>query len=206
MGNLISGIEFLKLPTMIAIILVGLFLIMQIIGEILEFKGKVVPEGIKIRKYFKRKKQEREAMRELPKLLSEVKKSHDDMMVHYSADNIKMRDEWIKGVNQRLEQNDTWMQEFAQKLDRNNQDTVTLLIEHMRSTIIDFASYVVDEKNSVTHEQFRRIFKKHEDYDRIIKENNMTNGEVDIAIRIINESYEAHMRNHSFVEDLRGYN
>ena len=34
----------------------------------------------------------------------------------------------------------------------------------------------------------------------------MTNGEVDIAIRIINESYEEHMRHHSFVEDVRGYN
>lgn len=33
----------------------------------------------------------------------------------------------------------------------------------------------------------------------------MTNGEVDIAIRIIKESYEKHMRHHSFVEDIRGY-
>ena len=39
----------------------------------------------------------------------------------------------------------------------------------------------------------------------IIKKNNMTNGEVDIAIRIIKESYEKHMRHHSFVEDIRGY-
>ena len=33
----------------------------------------------------------------------------------------------------------------------------------------------------------------------------MTNGEVDIAYRIISESYETHMRNHTFIEDIRGY-
>ena len=41
------------------------FVIMQIIGELLEFKGKVVPEFIKIRKYFSRKKQERETLNAL---------------------------------------------------------------------------------------------------------------------------------------------
>lgn len=33
----------------------------------------------------------------------------------------------------------------------------------------------------------------------------MTNGEVDIAIRIIKEAYENHMRNHTFIENIRGY-
>ncbi len=33
----------------------------------------------------------------------------------------------------------------------------------------------------------------------------MTNGEIDIAYRIIKESYGQHMRNRSFIEDIRGY-
>ena len=33
----------------------------------------------------------------------------------------------------------------------------------------------------------------------------MTNGEVDIAHRIIQESYEQRIRTHSFIEDARGY-
>lgn len=206
MGSLISGIEFLKLPATIGISLVGVFLILQIIGELLEFKGKAVPEFIKIRKYFKRKKRERATMHELPTILAEIKKSHDDMISHYSADNIRMRDEWIKGVNQRLEQNEKWMQEFAQKLDKNNQDTLAIRIDNMRNSIIDFASFVIDEKNPVTREQFKRILNMYEEYENIIKSNNLTNGEVDIAHRIINESYETHMRNHSFIEDVRGYN
>jgi hypothetical protein len=57
----------------------------------------------------------------------------------------------------------------------------------------------------VTREQFNRIFKQHEEYEDIIKANGIKNGEVDIAYRIISESYETHMRNHSFIEDIRGY-
>jgi hypothetical protein len=90
-------------------------------------------------------------------------------------------------------------------LDENNAITLTLLIETKRNTIIDFASKVVDEKFPVTKEQFNRIFKIYNDYEEIIKKHNMTNGEVDIAFRIINESYATHIKNHSFIEDIRGY-
>ena len=75
----------------------------------------------------------------------------------------------------------------------------------MRTAIIDFAARVVDENVPVTHEQFNRAFKLHKDYEAIIKANNMTNGEIDIAYRIIQESYENHLRNHTFIEDVRGY-
>ena len=32
----------------------------------------------------------------------------------------------------------------------------------------------------------------------------MTNGEIDINYQIIKESYEEHLRNHTFIEDVRG--
>ena len=53
---MINYIEYLDVPVTLGLIIIGAFLIMQVIGEILEFKGKVVPEFIKIRKYFARKK------------------------------------------------------------------------------------------------------------------------------------------------------
>ena len=109
-----------------AIAIVALFLIMQIVGELLEFKGKVVPEFVKIRKRFARKRREREIMQEVPVLLAEVKKTISEFNAHYGADNIRMRDEWIKGVNSKLEQNDKWIQELDKKLDKNNQDTLSL--------------------------------------------------------------------------------
>ena len=53
---MINYIEFLNIPTRVAISVIMLFFIMQVVEEVLEFKGKVVPEFIKIRKYFSRKK------------------------------------------------------------------------------------------------------------------------------------------------------
>lgn len=202
---MIDYVEYLNMPAKVTIMIVSLFLMMQLVGEFLEFKGKVVPEFIKVRKIFARRKQERQTIQEVSTVLSDVKRSLDEINMHYNTDNIRMRDEWIRNVNQKLEQNDIQTKELCEKLDKNNQDTLSLLIDSKRNTIINFASTVVDEKNSVTREQFNRIFKLYEEYESIIAANGLTNGEVDVAYRIIRESYETHMRNHSFIEDIRGY-
>lgn len=202
---MLDYIEVLNIPTKIAIILISMFFVIQIIGELLEFKGKTVPEFIKIRKYFSRKKQEREFLRQVPELLKEVQQSLDEFKSHYNTDNIRMRDDWIESVNRSLKENDKWIKTLNEKIDRNNADTLSILIDNKRNTIINFASYVVEENSPVTREQFNRIFKLHKEYENIIKENGLTNGEVDIAFRMINDSYEKHMKNHSFVEDVLGY-
>lgn len=203
---MISYIEFLKMPTVIAVIIASVFLMLQIIGEILEFKGKVVPEFVKIRKYFARKKEERRTMRDAIDTLGEVKKLMTDVNVHYSTDNINLRNNWMKSVNEKLEQNDKWIQEFDKKLDRNNCITLDLLIDSKRNSIINFASTVANKDTPVTREQFNRVINMYRDYEKIIEENGLTNGEVDIAFRIIEEAYENHMRKHTFIEDVRGYN
>ena len=219
---MLNYLEYLNSPIKVTTFLVGVFLIIQIIGEILEFKGKVVPEFIKIRKYFKRKKKEREALEKLPTLiesfeqvpetLNAVKALLNDVNQHYSNDNIMKRDRWIKEVNEHIsssdkkrKEQDELMRTLNDKLDKNNADTLSLLIDGKRNSIIDFASKVIDESFPVTREQFHRIFKIYEEYEDIIKNNGLTNGEVDIAIRIIREAYEKHMRNHTFIEDIRGY-
>lgn len=206
MGDLIKGIEFLGIPMTIAIIIVGLFLILQIIGEILEFKGKAVPEFVKIRKYFQRKKQEKIQQKEL---LEKVQKSLDEINAHYSADNITQRNEWMAFVNDRLETynealND--LKSLKDALNSNNELTLDLYINVNRNRIIDFASKVINEDVAVSREEFNRIYKVYTEYEDIIKQHGKTNGEVDIAYRIITEAYEKHMKNHTFIEDLRGYN
>lgn len=220
---MLNYLEYLNTPTGIATVLVGVFLCIQIVGELLEFKGKVVPEFIKVRKYFVRKKKEREALstiavilderNEMAKTIADVKILLTDINKHYSVDNIAMRDNWMKEVNKHISESDELrkkqdelMSSLNDKLDKNNADTLSLLIENKRSAIINFASKVIDEKYPVTKEQFNRIFKTYREYEDIIENNGLTNGEVDIAYRIITEAYENHMRNHSFVEDIRGYN
>ena len=220
---MINFVEYLGLPNTIAIGIISLFFIIQIIGELLEFKGKVVPEYVKIRKYFKRKKDERLALtkmiekfdeyQQMATTLSNVNRLLADIDKHYSKDNIAMRDGWMKEVNEHIsdserlrKEQDSLMRELNEKLDKNNAATISLLIDNKRNTIIDFASKVIDESYPVTKEQFNRIFKIYKEYEEIIEEHGLTNGEVDIAIRIIQESYEQHMKNHTFIEDVRGYN
>ena len=193
---MLDYIEYLNIPVKVAIVLIGAFLIMQLVGEILEFKWKVVPEFVKVRKIFTRRKKEREMMQKMEKTLDRVQAT---------TDNIQMRDEWIKRVNSKLDQYDASMAELDRKLDKNNSDTLSILVDNKRNAIISFASMVIDETKPVTKEQFNRIFKLYEEYEAIISANGMTNGEVDIAIRIIREAYENHLRNHSFIEDIRGY-
>lgn len=203
---MLSYIEYLNLPTKVALTLVGVFLFLQIFGEILEFKGKIVPEFLKVRKYFARKKKERETLNNVNRLLIDIDK-------HYSKDNIAMRDKWMKDVNdhiscseKRIQEQDSLMRELSDKLDKNNDVTLSILIENKRNAIIDFAAKVIDEGYPVTKEQFNRILKIYEEYEEIIEENGLTNGEVDISIHIIRESYEKHLKNHTFIEDVRGYN
>ena len=203
---MIEYIEYLNVPTKVALSIVALFLITQVVGELMEVQGKVVPEFVKIRKYFSRKKQEREILRQVPETLKEVQQSLNEFKSHYDTDNIRMRDNWIKSVNESLKENDKWIKEFDKKLDKTNADTLSLLIENKRNTVIAFASKVVDENSSVTREEFTRVFKLYKEYEDIIKDNNLTNGEIDIAYHIIMDAYETHMKNHSFVEDVRGYN
>ena len=203
---MLNYIEYFNIPAKITLILVGVFFAMQVIGELLEFKGKVVPEYLKIRKYVKRKKEEREIIAQMPIVLAEVKKLLNDVNEHYSEDNITKRNSWMEWVNDRAKVYDAGLVDLEEKIDKNNAITLSLLIDSKRNTIIDFASKVIDEKYPVTKEQFNRVLRIYEEYEEIIEENELTNGEVDIAIRIIRESYENHMRNHTFVEDVRGYN
>ncbi len=205
MITMIGYIEYLNVPASLALVLIGAFLVMQIVGEILEFKGKVVPEFVKVRKYFARKKQERQTMQEMSATIREVKDLLGNVEAHYSEDNIAKRNAWMKWVNDQAEVYDKSIAVLKEGLDKNNEITMSLYIESKRSSIISFASYCVCPDNPVTREQFKRVFRIYSEYEDIIRENGLTNGEVDIAIRIIREAYENHLRSHSFVEDVRGY-
>lgn len=212
---MLNYLEYLNIPATVAFCIAVVFFGLQLVGEFLEKMGKIVPEFMKIRKYFARKKREKEVLAQLPEIFAEirdvpatlkqVKALLSDVDKHYSKDNIAKRDGWINTVNTKLESNDKVIQELVRKMDQNNEDTLELKIESKRSTIIDFASYVIDESRPVTREQFNRIFKTYNEYEETIEKNGLTNGEVDIAYRIITEAYETHMRNRTFIEDIRGY-
>ena len=202
---MLGYLEYLNMPSKIVIAFVVVLFFMNIVGELLEFKGKVVPEFMKIRKYFARKKQEKKQIYET---LKQGMSLLDDVNQHYSADNITKRNAWMEWVNSRAKVYDESVAELAALKDAlfaNNELTLDLYINVNRNRIIDFASKIANEKCAVSREEFNRIFKVYNEYESILEKHGKTNGEVDIAYRIITESYEKHMMNRSFIENVRGY-
>ena len=207
---MLGYLEYLKLPAAVAGAIVGILLVANLVGELLELKGKVVPEFMKLRKYWKRKREEK---REQVETLKEVKKLLADVNGHYSADNISKRDAWMGWVNSRAEVYDNSIVEIKDNLalvtaalQDNSKLTEELFVQSSRDRIIDFGILVADGEKIISREQFHRIFKVHEDYEKFLKKRGLKNGETDIAMRVIKESYAVHMREHTFLEDVRGYN
>lgn len=206
---MLNYIEYLNIPVKIALVLVVIFFSMQIIGEFLEFKGKVVPEFFKIRKWFTRRKREKA---EAAQTLKDVQVLLNDVNSHYSADNIAKRDGWMQCVNNRAEVYDESIKqlrealtEVMQALKDNTKLTEEMFIQSSRDRIIDFATKTSNENVMVSREEFNRIFKVYAKYEKYLEEHKMTNGEVDINYQIIKESYEQRLRDHAFTEDIRGY-
>jgi chromosome segregation ATPase len=136
MGDIIKCIEFLGIPMTIAIVLVGLFLILQIIGELCELKGKIVPEFLKIRKYFKRKKQEKE---DTNKMIRDCKQALLEFNSHYSSDNITKRNNWMHEVDDSVKSNDELIQKLDSKMDKllETNEALTTQIEQVKSNVLE---------------------------------------------------------------------
>lgn len=206
---MLGYIEYLGLPAALAGIIVGIILVANLVGELLELKGKVVPEFMKLRKYFKRKREEK---KENAETLKAVRQLLAYVNTHYSADNISKRDAWMNWVNARADVYDNSILEIKDNLSKvtsalqdSSRLTEELFVQSSRDRIIDFGTLVADGEKVVSREQFHRIFKVHEDYERFLQKRGLKNGETDIAMRVINESYATHMREHTFLEDVRGY-
>ena len=199
-------LEFFKITGPWAAGILGTWIILNIVGELIEKTGKIVPEFMKIRKFFARKKEEKKRQKQL---LVNVETLLNDVNQHYSEDNIAKRNEWMEWVNSRARIYDQSIAEFMemkQSIADNNKLTLDLYININRNRIIDFASKVANENVLISKEEFNRIFKIYQDYEAILEQHHMTNGEVDIAYRVIQESYKERLRDHTFLEDVRGYN
>ena len=114
----------------------------------------------------------------------------NDVNKHYSDDNISKRNKWIGDVNNRLDSHESIVKEINSKIDKNSEDIVDLLIDNKRETIIAFAEKVSNDDFPATREQFTRILKIYSQYEKIIDERGLTNGEIDVAHKIIQEAYQ----------------
>lgn len=204
---MLDYLEYLKesfdFPIILITVIVLILFVINIIGELLEFKGKVVPEFMKIRKYFARKKKERETLAEMPAMMNEMKEAIASFNKHYSDDNITMRDKWIYSVDERLNNNEHVVQEINKKIDENSEALMKLVVDNKRETIISFADKVSNYDFPVTREQFTRIDRIYQEYEDIIEKRGFKNGEIEVAHRMIEEAYQYRLKNHTFIEDVR---
>lgn len=206
MGEQVNALTYLGIPMIVIACALALLFVLNVIGSILDIKGKVWPEIVNFRGWRRRKKEEKEKQ---TKLLERVAEKLESFESHYNPDNIAKRDNWMQWVNDRAKVYDASVKElttFKETLEVTKELTLDLYINVNRNRIIDFAGKVVNEDAAVSREEFNRIFKIYDEYEAILEKYGKTNGEVEISIRIIRESYEAHMRNHTFIEDSRGYN
>lgn len=205
MGEQVNALTYLGIPTIIIACALALLFALNIIGSIFDCYGKVWPKIINFRRRRREKKEEKEKQAKLLERLAEKLESFES---HYNPDNIAKRNEWMQWVNDRAEVYDASVKElttFKDALEVTKELTLDLYINVNRNRIIDFAGKVVNEDAAVSREEFNRIFKIYDEYEAILEKYGKTNGEVEISIRIIREAYEAHMRNHTFIEDSRGY-
>lgn len=136
MSDLLKAVEFLGIPGAISIALVGLFLLMQIIGEIIELIGKTAPEILKIRKYFIRRRQEKEQTAET---LVKVKELLADVNAHYNNDNITKRNNWMIGVNNSIKTNDQLIQALDTKIDKllDANEKLNTQLNQVKTNVLD---------------------------------------------------------------------
>lgn len=209
-----EAISMLGIPGSIATVLIVTFIVLQLIGELLELKGKLVPEWMKIRKFFKRRKlQEAErvqALKDVKELLSTV--NH-----HYDEDNISRRNEWIAEVNRNIE----WTHERAQVYDdsifklTSSMDNVVAELtklrvqteedhaQRIRNKIIEFASKIVREDYRATKDEFNYIFRIYHEYEEYITLHHIQNDQINSCIEIIREEYSDYVRHNRFLEAKR---
>ena len=207
MGVIEDAIATLGIPGSIAVVIVIIFALLQLIGEFIEAFGKVAPPLLKVRKLFNKKKEEKIAN---AAILNDVKKLLTEVNAHYSADNIKKRNEWMVWVNSRAEVYDNTIleyrkliEELTDALNNNTKMTEHMFAESSRDRIIDFAYRVSNSECYISREEFKRIFKVYSNYEAFLAEHNMTNGEVEINYQIIKDAYKERTEHHRFIEDSR---
>lgn len=204
MGEQIDALKYLGTPMIVIACLLGLLFVLNVIGSILDFKGKVWPEIVNFRRWRRRKREEKGKQEAL---LADVKTALDEMKVHYSPEKIAERDAWMDWVNGRTKVYDAALEDLLSmqdKLKENNEITLNLYINTNRHRILDFARMVADDDALVSQEEFNRIYTVNEEYHQILNKYHEQNGEVDKAMKLIDEAYNYRLKHRSFIEDIRG--
>lgn len=100
-----------------------------------------------------------------------------------------------------LEEHDKWQYNEISKISKGIDDIKdTLLednIEKKRKSILDFCSSLSNEQKQ-NSEAFNDIFRTYADYEQILKDNGMENGQAEESMKFIREKYQEKLHNGEF--------
>ena len=152
-------------------IILGIFIIMSaviavfsIIGKFSEIIGKPV-------KWIQKKNQDHELLIQTAQNLSILQGKH--------AEDVK--------------QSDAHDDELRKDLKLLTDMFVEKQINDYRWEIINFADKISSNKK-LSKEYYKHCFHTYEQYEKIIEENGLTNGEVELSMEIINQSYKEKLK------------
>lgn len=124
--------EYLKIPAWVIICIVGLLLVLNVIGSILDFCGKACPKIINFRRRRREKTEEKE---EMVKTIKECKQIIANFNAHYSTDNIAQRDDWMHNVDNSVQEIQKLDGKIDKLLDANT--ALTNQIDQVKSNVLE---------------------------------------------------------------------
>lgn len=151
---------------------------------------------------------------------------------HYCHEKLAQRDKWMLEVNSTMhwakeravvydasvnalkdltdvvKQQSEVVQKQSEALELNNKMTSELYKQSTRTQILDFSHRLVNARKAekpiiFSREEFKKIRKSYEAYEKFLATFGGTNGEVDDAMNIVRDAEAGKLPNIEFLEDLR---
>lgn len=119
------------------------------------------------------------------------KREEHNLLIQTSQGLIKLQEHHKKDI----ERSDERDEEISNDIKKLTKMFVDKEINDYRWEIINLADKISSDKTSVSKECLRHAISTYEKYEKIIVENGLINGEVEISIEIIKEAYQQKLKN-----------
>lgn len=100
-----------------------------------------------------------------------------------------------------LEKHDNWQYKEITKMSKGIENIESELLdnnlERKRKYILDFCSSVSNGQKQ-NKEAFNNVFKTYKNYEKLLSDHNMENGQAEESMKFISEKYQEYLRNDNF--------
>lgn len=128
-------------------------------------------------------------------LLTKVKKSLR-IKFGYEEDKLTIEDRITT-----LEKHDNWQYKEITKMSKGIENIESELLdnnlERKRKYILDFCSSLSNGQKQ-NKEAFNNVFKTYKNYEKLLSDHNMENGQAEESMKFISEKYQEYLRNDNF--------